>query len=114
MNFLKKIIAAVVGFFKSGKAEAAFNKALELIPQALPIVQKIAALTPTRVDDEIVSAFAYYAVPFQSSYLALPREKRGYLLLQLATDVLAKEAPGVATNILNTAIQMAVTGAKAN
>jgi hypothetical protein len=35
------------------------------------------------------------------------------VLLDLATQVLATEVPGVATNILNTAIQFAVTSLKA-
>jgi len=37
---------------------------------------------------------------------------RGYVLLELATQVLAAQLPGTATNILNTAIQLAVTGSK--
>ena len=42
-----------------------------------------------------------------------PAAKRGYLLLQLASQVLSTQFPGVATNILDAAVQLAVTGAKA-
>lgn len=113
MNFLKNALKKLVEFFTSGKAEKAFNAAVALVPKALPIVQTIAALTPNKADDEIAAAFAKYAVPFNAAWLDAPRSQRGYLLLHLATEVLADEAPGVATNVLNTAVQLAVTGAKA-
>jgi hypothetical protein len=113
MKFLKNLVSKIVAFFTSGKAEAALNAAVALVPKAVPIVQTIAALTPNKADDEIAAAFAHYAMPFSQEYLAAPRDQRGYLLLHLATSVLAEEAPGVATNVLNTAIQLAVTGVKA-
>lgn len=113
MNTIKKLIAKIVGFFQSGKAEAALNAAAELVPKALPIVQEIATLAPNRTDQEIEAAFQKFAVPIASAVLATPVAQRGYLLLQLATQVLAAEVPGTATNILNTAVQLAVTGSKA-
>jgi len=113
MNFVTSIIQKIVGFFRSGRAEAALNQAASLIPKALPIVEEIAALAPNRTDREIVAAFQKFAVPGAQQYLAAAPAQRGYVLLQLATQVLAAEAPGVATNILNTAVQLAVTGSKA-
>jgi hypothetical protein len=113
MKLIKSLVQKIVVFFSSGKAEAALTRAAELVPQALPIVREIAALTPNRTDGEILSAFEKFAVPGAAEYLAMPREKRGYVLLQLASMVLAAEVPGVATHILDTAIQLAVTGAKA-
>lgn len=113
MNFLKSIVQKIVAFFGSGKAEAALNQAVALVPKALPIVEAIAALTPNRTVQEIEAAFENYAVPFSQSWAATPEASRGYLLLQLATTVLSREAPGLATNILNTAVQIAVTGSKA-
>ncbi len=113
MNFLKNILKKIVQFFTSGKAEKAFDTAVALVPKAIPIVQSITAMTPNKADDEIAAAFAKYAVPFNAAWLDAPREQRGYLLLHLATQILAAEAPGVATNILNTAVQLAVTGTKA-
>ena len=113
MSFLKSIVQKVVFFFSSGKAEAALNQAVALVPKALPIVTAIAAETPNRTIQEIETAFQKYAVPFSSTWAATPVASRGYLLLQLATSVLSQEVPGVATNILNTAVQLAVTGSKA-
>ena len=114
MKFLKSVIQKIVSFFTSGKAEAAFNAAADLVPKALPIIREIAALTPTRKDDEILAAFDKFNVaPDVAQIRATPSAKRGYLLLQLATDVLAAQLPGIATNILNTAVQLAVTGMKA-
>jgi energy-coupling factor transporter transmembrane protein EcfT len=113
MKWIKKVLAGVASLFTSGKAQAAFDTALKYVPRAIEISKAIAALTPTRADDEIIAAFERYAVPFMPAYLSMPVSKRGYLLLSLATDVLAREAPGVATNVLNTAVQLAVTGERA-
>ena len=113
MNFIQSIIQKIVGFFKSGKAEAALNKAAELVPAALPIVEEIATLAPNRTDQEILAVFQKFAVPGAQQYLSTPVAQRGYVLLQLATQVLAQEAPGIATNILNAAVQLAVTGSRA-
>lgn len=113
MKFLQILIQKIVGFFKSGKAEAALNQAAELVPLALPIVQEIATLAPNKTDQEMLAVFQKYAVPGAQQYLAAPVAQRGYVLLQIATQVLSQEVPGVATNILNAAVQLAVTGSKA-
>jgi hypothetical protein len=113
MNILKKIIASIAGFFKSGKAEAALTAAANLVPKAIPIVQSIAALTPNKTDNEIANAFAKYGQEFSTSWLSGPPNQRGALLLHLASEVLAAELPSTATNVLNTAVQLAVTGIKA-
>jgi len=113
MKFLTSIIQKVAAFFASGKAQAALNQAVELVPKALPIVQAIAAATPNRTIQEVEAAFQKYAVPFSAEWSSTQPANRGYLLLQLATSVLAQQVPGVATNVLNTAVQLAVTGSKA-
>ncbi|SPE26005.1 hypothetical protein SBA3_1240004 [Candidatus Sulfopaludibacter sp. SbA3] len=110
---IKSIVQKIVMFFKSGRAEAVLNQAAELVPKALPIVQEIAAMVPNKTDQEILSAFQTYAVPGAAQFLATPLAQRGYVLLHLATEVLAGQFPGVATNILNAAVQLAVTGSKA-
>jgi hypothetical protein len=113
MKFLKSAIQKIVSFFASGKAEAALTKAVELVPKALPIVEDIASLTPDKTVQQIATAFEKYGVPFAQEFLNTPVASRGFLLLQLASQVLSAEAPGVATNVLNTAVQLAVTGSKA-
>ncbi len=110
---LKPIIQKIVMFFKSGKAEAVLTEAANLVPKALPIVEQIAALAPNKTDQEILAAFKNYAVPDAASFLATPVAQRGYVLLHLATEVMAAEFPGTATNVLNAAVQLAVTGFKA-
>ena len=113
MKLFKTIMQKIGAFFSTGKAEAALLQAAELVPKAAPIVQEIAALTPNRTDQEIAAAFEKFAVPGAAQYLAASAGKRGYVLLQLASSILAAECPGVATHILDTAIQLALTGAKA-
>lgn len=113
MNFFRSAIQKVISFFTSGKAEAALNQAVELVPKALPLVQDLAKLTPDKTVQQIAAAFQKYGVPFSQALQSTPVASRGYLLLHLATQVLANEVPGVATNVLNTAIQLAVTGSKA-
>ena len=110
MKTIRNIIQKIASFFSSGKAEAALNQAAVLVPKAAPIVKEIAALTPNRTDDEIVAAFERFGVGGAATYLSTPPARRGYVLLQLATEALASEFPGVATNVLNTAVQLAVTG----
>src|SRR3974377_794999 len=109
MKAINNLIRKIIAFFTSGKAEAALTQAAELVPKALPIIQEIAALCPNRTDQEIAAAYQNFAVPFSSQILSAPMGKRGYVLLQLATDILAAEFPGTATHILNTAIQLAFT-----
>ena len=113
MKHLTAFFHTIVAFFSSGSAEKAFNTVASIVPVALPIVEAIAALTPNRTDDEIISAFAKYGVPLVAQVSATPGSQRGYLLLDLATQVLASKYPGVATNILNTAVQIAVSAMKA-
>jgi hypothetical protein len=110
---IKSFCASIVGIFKSGKAERAFNSVAQIVPAALPIVEAIGAITPNRTIQEIAQAYAKYGVPLVADVTATPANQRGYLLLDLATNVLAAKYPGVATNILNSAAQIAVTGLKA-
>ena len=113
MKFLKSVVKKIVSFFASGKAEAALTRACELVPKALPIVEDLAAMVPDKNVQQIEAAFQKYGVPFSQQVLAAAPSERGYVLLDLATKVLAQQFPGVATNILNTAVQLAVTGVKA-
>ena len=112
MKLLKGLVQKIAKFFTSGRAVAALNSAADLVPRAIPVVQTIAALTPNKSDDEIAGAFAKYGLTFRTTWLDGPVGQRGALLLQLATHVLSVELPGVATNILNTAVQLALTGSK--
>jgi len=113
MNKLKSLLSKLQGFFTSGKAEHAFDTVASLVPKALPIVQAIAAATPNKSVKEIIGLFSQYGVPLAHELLDTPPAIRGYALLHLATEELAKQVPGTPTNLLNAAVQLAVTAVKA-
>jgi len=110
MNKILSLFQKAFKFFASDKGQAALKQALELVPKAAPIVSRIDEIAGSdRTVHAVATAFAFYGVPFAEDYLALGP---GPALLHLATEVLAQQAPGVATNILNSAVQIAVTGGK--
>ena len=118
MNFFQKILLGVENFFHSGKATAALEQAASLVSLAAPIVQELEVLVPTsnRTVQAVESAYAKYAVPVATQIQNNPTSINN-ALLNLASAVLAKNLPpaqaGAATNILNTAVQLAVTAARA-
>jgi len=109
-NGLKKIWSVIVG----PKAQQAIAKAASLVEQALPIVQQLSVLNPkTAKVGEVVELYKKYGVPIVSDYLENP-ESIGNALLNLATAILKRKLPeSVATNIIQTAVQLAVTALKA-
>ncbi|MFN0165603.1 MAG: hypothetical protein ACKV22_04155 [Bryobacteraceae bacterium] len=107
MNYLKKLIELFSRYFQSGQAEKDLLKARNLVGAALPLVQALATLTPSRSDDEIVALFTQYSLPYVDRFLALPAEKRGLALMDAASTLLGRQHPGTATRILNAAVQMA-------
>lgn len=108
MNWFKKILT-----YFTGRAVDDVARALELSKTALPIVGFIAALTPTRVDDEIVDLFERFAVPGVDAWLALPKEQRGRALMQVAADQLKRAAPNEAAGVIDLAVQVAVVQMRA-
>ncbi len=121
MQFFKSIYAGAknalryVGwFFVTGKAEAAISAAVKILPEALDAVGVVARMTPTKTDDEILEVVRQYALPRAEKYVATAKVDYGLARLQLATDLLGTflHSP-VATNIMQTALQLAYTGYKA-
>jgi|SRR5581483_6192215 len=108
-----KALTGVVHFFSSGKAQAAVQEAGALVSLALPIVQEIDGLVPNKTVEQITAAYQKYGVPFVDGMASNPSGA----LLNLGTAVLQKNLPadkaGAATNILNTAVQLAVTAIRA-
>lgn len=118
LNKIKSVIgrslSALRLYFQSGAAQRSLDRAVDLVPRALPIVEQLAKLTPTRADDELVAAAKAFGLEARAAdYLALPMERRGLALLAIATDALAILAPGAPTSILNTAVQLAYTSWRA-
>lgn len=112
MKTLKGFFSKVAGYFQSGKAAAVFDQVAKLVEEATPIVATIEELTPNRTVKEIANAYLQFGVPLIRTVDDTPAEQRGYLLLNLATTVLGRKYPN-ATNVLNSAVQLAVTGLKA-
>lgn len=109
MKKLKSILSGVFAFFQSPAGQAALHQAAELAPKVAPIVAAIGASSGNRTLTEIASVYAKYGVPFTEDYLAMGP---GRAMSHLATTVLKDEFPGVATSILDTAVQLAVAGGK--
>lgn len=112
MNILKKFFRAIANLFSTPEGRQRIEKALsatyELVQVAMPIVQLVAALTPTRADDEIVALIYKYALP-----VAIPREpltdaEKGAVLKTAAVTILRNQLHSPpADSILDTAVQMA-------
>jgi hypothetical protein len=117
MNFLKKIIKSIAAFLVSDKAKRALETAASLVTIAAPIVREIAVVTPNKRVAEIAQAYAKYGVPFSSTILQSGPDGPGNALLNLATGLLRDRLPAdkatLATNIRQTAVQLAVTAIKA-
>jgi hypothetical protein len=107
MKWIKSLSRKLAAYF-SGRASQDVSAAIEMFALALPIVERIAALTPTRSDDEIVRLFCEYTIPQAETWLALPREQRGRALLQVAAVQLKRLTPDAADRIIDLAVQLAV------
>jgi hypothetical protein len=113
MNFLTTFLQKIESLFKKPAVQAAFNAVAEVIEVAEPIVADIALLTPNKTIAEVVTAYAKYAVPLAATISANPTSV-GNALLNLATTVVTQNLKNpVAVNIVNTAVQIAVTAANA-
>ena len=108
------IFHRILDFFRSPRVKNALDRVATLAQTALPIVETIASLTPTRVDDEIIAAYKHFGVPFVDAELSGDPKRIGTALLNLGTVVLARQAPGTSTSLLQTAVQLAVTVLKAS
>jgi len=83
MKKLRTIIRAIIRF-----ARRLFSpKAKRYIDQALPIVQVIAEMTPTRADDEILAAYRRFGL----EKLFDPAQDKAVLLRNLAVEVVRQK-----------------------
>jgi hypothetical protein len=118
MSWITNVLNSIASFFQSDKVKKAFQTAAELAQIALPIVQSINIMVPNKTLDEVVGAYRSYGVPFASTVFTDDPNAVGNALLNLATAVLKDKLPAdkanVATNVLHTAVQLAVTATKAS
>ena len=120
LNWLKAIFSKIDAFFASARGKQAIEDISTLVQIALPVVEEISALTGNAGAAATVvavqAAYAKYGVPFSQTLAAGDKTAIGNALLNLATTVLQKNLPankaGVATNLLNTAVSLAVTASK--
>ena len=119
MNVFQQINAGLKklwDFIMSPKARNAVEQAAGLVNIALPIVDELSTIDPktARLKD-VADAYRKYGVPMIQSYTQDPTSI-GNALLNLATQLLRSKLPvdkALPTNILNTAVQLAVTALKA-
>lgn len=112
MNKILQFFKSIAVFFTGPGARIA-ETAVRVATVALPIVEAIAKMTPTRTDDEIIALFKSYVVPNMEIYLALPVADRGPALLAAATTELQRRYPSLPIHQVQLAIQMAYTQFKA-
>lgn len=100
---MSKFFKAVFGLLKrwfSGETSAQIGK---LVEAALPIVELIAQMTPTRADDEIVAMLR----ALEQEDIWNPALKREEVLRRAAVNVLIKRLPGTAGRLANLAVELA-------
>ena len=121
MNIFQQIASGLKKLWEiitSPKARNAVEQAASLVSIALPIVDQLSEIDPQVAKfKEISDAYRKYGVPLVQSYTQDPA-LIGNALLNLATQLLRSKLPAdksaLPTNILNTAIQLAVTALKAS
>ena len=103
----------VFRFFSSDAAQRVAEKIQEYARAALPVVEFIASLTPTRADDEIIALFKRFALGNVEAYLALPQSDRGAALIAAAVAQLQTVYPAASVANLRAGIELAVSLSKA-
>ena len=120
MNVFRQIVSGLKKLWEiiaSPRARRAVEQAAELVAIALPIVDQLSGIDPrTARLKEVADAYLKYGVPMIQGCTQDPASI-GNALLNLATQLLRSKLPAdkaaLPTNILNTAIQLAVTAVKA-
>lgn len=113
-SIIKNVFVKVWRFLISDDAQNAVRKATELAELAIPIVTALGTIDPKLATlKDVEKAYRTLAVPYLDQYSEQP-ESIGNALLNLATELLRRKAGPTPTNILNTAVQLAVTIYKAN
>lgn len=120
MNFFAKLLTPfkkLWSLINSEKAKQVAQAIDGMLEKALPLVRTIAALTPTRSDDELIRLFERFGNPVRTqvnTWLALPVDQRGKALLAIGEQELQKHFPGVPLNQISAAISLAVSLMKAS
>jgi hypothetical protein len=120
VNVFQQITAGLKKLWEvisSPKARNAIEQAASLVNIALPIVDRLSSIDPkTAKLKEVADAYRRYGIPMVQSYTQNPTSI-GNALLNLATQLLrsklSADKVSLPCNILNSAVQLAVTALKA-
>lgn len=120
MNIFQQIMSGLRKLWEvitSPKVRNSVEQAASLVNIALPIVDQLSSIDPkTAKLKDVADAYRKYGMPMIHSYTEDPTSI-GNALLNLATELLRSKLPAdkttLPTNILNTAVQLAVTALKA-
>ena len=107
MNAIKKFFDKVKRFFvgANAKADAYFDWVLKYIPDAFPIIEYIAALTPTMLDDAaLVLVRAKFPKLLDPD---LTEDEKKLYLLGTASELLKQKYPALSTTAARIAVQVA-------
>ena len=117
MKTIKKFLSRVVSWFgslASPEGQKRLNHVLvtayDLLDQAMPVVETIAAFTPTRADDEIVRLVKIYLPHVTVPAGPMSEEvKAGLIRAAAVSELTARLAnkTGIPTSTLNLAIELA-------
>ena len=112
MNIFARFGDWISHLFKDPRVEKAFVVIGQIAQEAEPLVAAIAAIVPNKTFQQVVDAYHEYGIPFSQQLTNDPTAIGNYLQT-LAVSVLQKNHQDKAVNILNTAVNIAVSVLKA-
>ena len=107
MKWLSRLFA-----YLSDRTTRDMGTALRIVESAMPIVRSIAAMTPTRSDDELIRLFEQFSIPGVQTWLQLSPSQRGRALMNVAAIQLKRISPDSVDRIIDLAVQIAVVKMK--
>jgi Asp/Glu/hydantoin racemase len=108
LSSIGKFFGKVFSFFTSDKAQAIAEALVKYAQAALPIVEFIAHMTPTGIDDEIIALFKRLGLANVEAYLAIPQTGRADALLSAGVAQLQKQFPDAPLSQLRAAVELAL------
>ncbi len=113
MNAIKTFLYKIISAFRSNQLQTRLAQAYNILQTVLPIVREIAALTPTRADDEIIALIEHYALPKVET--PLTDQQKADILRNSAVTLVKRELnrAGVSDSVISLAVEQAVQVVKA-
>jgi hypothetical protein len=109
------LFSRIAAIFRTDKAHAVLHTILELAAKAEAIVVQIDQLAPHKTLDQITAAYEHFGVPLLTPLADGNLTVARNAMMNLGVEALKKIAPtGTALDILVSAVNMAVSAAKAN